>query len=74
MTTQSEAILEEILVEQLQGLGYSKVVIKDEADLVANLKSQLEKHNKKTLSENEFKQVLQHLSKGSTSVFLIRNN
>lgn len=65
MTTQSEAILEEILVEQLQGLGYSKVVIKDETDLVANLKSQLEKHNKKTLSENEFKQVLHHLSKGN---------
>lgn len=65
MTTQSEAILEEILVEQLQGLGYSKVVIKDEADLITNLKSQLEKHNKKTLSENEFKQVLHHLSKGN---------
>ncbi|MEQ8554386.1 MAG: type I restriction endonuclease subunit R [Cyclobacteriaceae bacterium] len=65
MTTQSEAILEENLVRQLQSLGYEKVTIKDEADLVANLKSQLEKHNKRTLSEAEFKQVLNTLSKGN---------
>ncbi len=65
MTTQPEAILEDNLVKQLQELGYTKVIIKDEADLVANLKSQLEKHNNKALSENEFKQVLNHLSKGN---------
>ena len=65
MTTQPEAILELNLVSQLEELGYAKVVIKDEADLIANLKKQLEKHNKTTLSEAEFKQVLNHLSKGN---------
>ena len=65
MTTQPEAILELNLVSQLEELGYSKVIIKDEADLIANLKKQLEKHNKTTLSEAEFKQVLNHLSKGN---------
>lgn len=65
MTTQPEAILEENLVKQLQELGYAKVAIKDEVDLIANLKTQLEKHNNKTLTDNEFKQVLNHLSKGN---------
>lgn len=65
MTTQSEAVLEANLVKQLESLGYAKVAIKDESDLVENLKSQLEKHNSKTLSKDEFKQVLNHLSKGN---------
>ena len=37
MTTQPEYILEENLVEQLQDLGYAKVNIKDETELIANL-------------------------------------
>jgi hypothetical protein len=41
LTTQPEAILEESLVKQLQELGYAKVVIKDEVDLIANLKTHL---------------------------------
>jgi len=65
MTTQPEAILEQNLVNSLEELGYKKVVLKDESDLIINLKSQLEKHNNKTFSENEFKQVLNHLSKGN---------
>ncbi len=65
MTTQPEYILEENLVNQLQQLGYEKVTIKDEQDLILNLKSQLEKHNKTFFSENEFVQILQQLSKGS---------
>ncbi len=65
MSTQSEQILEENLVAQLQDLGYSKVTITDEDGLIANLKRQLEKHNKTTLSANEFKQVLNDLSKGN---------
>ncbi|MCP4176254.1 MAG: type I restriction endonuclease subunit R, partial [bacterium] len=65
MTAQSEYILEENLVKQLQELGYSKVIIKDEDDLISNLKAQLEKHNNRSLSEAEFKQVLNHLSKGN---------
>lgn len=65
MTTQPEAILENNLVSQLQELGYAKVNIKDEVDLVLNLKAQLEKHNKISLTEDEFKQILNHLSKGN---------
>ncbi len=65
MPTQSEAILEDNLVKQLRALGYIKVTIKDEENLVANLKTQLEKHNQKNLSDNEFKQVLNTLSKGN---------
>lgn len=65
MNTQSEYSLEENLINQLQELGYSKVVIKDESDLIANLKIQLGKHNKTTLSDAEFKQVLNQLAKGN---------
>jgi type I restriction enzyme, R subunit len=65
MTKQPEYILEENLVTQLIALGYNKVSIKDEADLIANLKTQLEKHNSVTLTDAEFKQVLNHLSKGN---------
>lgn len=65
MTKQPEYILEENLVSQLQELGYSKVVIKDEADLILNLKSQLENHNKASYTDNEFKQILNQLSKGN---------
>ncbi len=65
MTTQSEYILEENLVKQLVGLGYKKVAIKDEVDLISNLKTQLEKHNNCSLSKAEFKQVLNDLSKGN---------
>ncbi|NDV17714.1 HsdR family type I site-specific deoxyribonuclease [Muricauda sp. TY007] len=65
MTTQPEYILEENLVEQLQDLGYTKVSIKDEVELLANLKSQLEKHNRTTYSEAEFRQIRNQLSKGN---------
>ncbi|SDF11272.1 type I restriction enzyme, R subunit [Pricia antarctica] len=65
MTTQPEYILEENLVNQLKELGYKKVVIKDEAALIKNLKNKLEKHNKATYSESEFKQILNVLSKGN---------
>tara|TARA_E500000318_G_scaffold111893_2_gene132437 strand:+ start:3015 stop:5849 length:2835 start_codon:yes stop_codon:yes gene_type:complete len=65
MTTQPEYILEENLVEQLQELGYTKVNIKDEVELLANLKKQLEKHNKASFSEAEFRQILNQLSKGN---------
>ncbi len=65
MTTQSEYILEENLVQQLVDLGYKKVIIKDENDLITNLKSQLEKHNSCSLTDSEFKQVLNQVSKGN---------
>ena len=71
MTTQPEQILENNLIAQLQKLGYKSVVIKDEKDLLANLKSQLEIHNsvksdgRLTLSENDFKQILNYINKGN---------
>jgi type I restriction enzyme R subunit len=65
MAKQPEQILEEQLVEQLKKLNYSLVHIKDEKELIANLKSQLEKHNNITFSNTEFEKVLNILSKGS---------
>ncbi len=65
MTTQPEQILENNLVSQLQKLGYKNTVIKDENDLLANLKSQLEVHNKTELSENDFKKILNFINKGN---------
>lgn len=65
MSKQPELILEEQLVEQLQKLNYSLVLIRDEKELIANLKSQLEKHNNIKFSNSEFEKVLNILSKGS---------
>ena len=65
MNKQSEQALEDNLVKQLISLGHSFVTIKDETDLLANLKAQLEKHNNIKLSENEFKQVLIKLNSGN---------
>ena len=65
ISTQPEQVLENQLVAQLQKLKYEKVIIKDENALTANLKTQLEKHNNITFSENEFERVLNILSKGS---------
>ena len=65
MTIQPEQILENKLIEQLKGLKYQYVTIKDEVDLLVNLKVQLEKHNGLTLTKKEFAQVINHLSKGS---------
>lgn len=65
MTSQPEQILEDNLVVQLQRLGYKKVVIHNEEQLLTNLKSQLELHNKTTLSHNEFKQILNFINKGN---------
>jgi len=73
MSHQSEQVLEDQLVAQLQRLGYAFVSIKDEKELIANLKAQLEIHNQDALtrtggskfSEQEFKKVLNILSKGS---------
>lgn len=73
MSKQSEQILEEQLIAQLQKLGYGYVVIKDEKDVLLNLKGQLEKHNNTALAktgnaqftQTEFERVLNLLSKGS---------
>ena len=68
MTSQSELILEQNLISQLAANGYDKVTIKDETDLLANLKKQLEKHNNKVFSDSDFKQIINHLSK-SNNIF-----
>jgi len=65
MAKQPEQILEEQLVSQLQKLGYGLVQLKDEQDLLGNLKQQLEKHNNIEFSKTEFEKVLNILSKGS---------
>jgi type I restriction enzyme R subunit len=65
MAKQPEQILEEQLVAHLQKLGYGLVQLKDEQDLLGNLKQQLEKHNNIQFSKAEFEKVLNILSKGS---------
>ncbi|MDX8339738.1 type I restriction endonuclease subunit R [Draconibacterium sp. IB214405] len=65
MTAQPEQILENNLVAQLIQLGYKKVEIKDESDLLSNFKQQLEVHNKTSLSENDFRQILNYINKGN---------
>lgn len=65
MSSQPEYILEQKLIEQLYALGHKAVKISDESDLIKNLKSQLEIHNKKKFSEKEFEKILNHLSKGN---------
>lgn len=68
MTSQSELILEQNLISQLAANGYDKVTIKDESELLVNLKKQLEKHNNKVFSDSDFKQIINHLSK-SNNIF-----
>ncbi len=65
MTTQPEQQLENNLVKNLIGLGHETVKIKTESDLLTNLKTQLEKHNKTSFSEAEFKKIVIHLGKGN---------
>ena len=68
MNIQSEYELEQDLVKQLSTeLGYTKVKITNEQELYANLRTQLAKHNKIELTDNEFKKILNHLQ-----VFFLR--
>jgi type I restriction enzyme R subunit len=66
MTVQSEYQLENELIAQLQGLGYATVTIKDESQLLSNLKTQIEHANGlPPLSETEWKQVISFLNTGT---------
>jgi type I restriction enzyme R subunit len=65
MSHQSEAILENNLIEQLVGLEYIAVKIQDGDALVSNLKSQLEVFNQTTFTAKEFDAILNHLAKGN---------
>lgn len=65
MTKQPEQILENKLVQQLTELGYGYIKIADEKELLTNLKTQLEVHNKTTFTDKEFERILNHLNKGN---------
>ena len=65
MSRQPELILEEKLVQQLTELGYGLVHLRNETEVIANLKTQLEKHNGIRFTDTEFEKVLNILSKGS---------
>ena len=67
---ESEAMLEERFIEQLQSMGYERIKIKNEEELNANFKLQLEKLNKKVLNgkpltDEEFERILIYLDSGS---------
>ena len=65
MTTQSENALEAALIAQLNGMEYASIVIDDEAAMLANLKRQIEIHNKDiSFTNNEFERILNHLNTG----------
>lgn len=65
MGHQSEAQLENNLIQQLVGLGYTLVTIADGSALVANLQRQLEVFNDTTFTAKEFDAILNHLAKGN---------
>lgn len=65
MSTQSEYALEAALITQLNGMEYASVVIEDETAMLANLKRQLEIHNKDIqFTNNEFDRILNHFNTG----------
>lgn len=64
-SVQSEQALENQLITQLELLGYERVAVNNEPALLANLKSQLENHNKTTFSGTEFQRITNHLQKGT---------
>lgn len=73
MSIQSEAALEAGLIATLQQMDYEYVQIAEEDNLQANFKRQLEKHNRKRLSEHgrteftseEFEKILIYLAGGT---------
>ncbi|SON51141.1 Type-1 restriction enzyme R protein [Vibrio tapetis subsp. tapetis] len=65
MAYQSEQQLEDNLIAQLCTQGFEAIALKDNAELEANLKTQLEKVNECSLSDIEFRQVLGKLEKGN---------
>jgi type I restriction enzyme, R subunit len=65
MVHQSEAELEEQLIQQLQKLDYERVKLSDINGVKANLKAQLGRFNNTTFSEKEFNAILNHLDAGN---------
>lgn len=66
MNAQPEQLLENNLIDQLTQLGYQRIVLNNETEVVGNFKRQIEKHNKVSLTETEFKQILIYINKGNT--------
>ncbi len=66
MCHQTEAQIEQQLLEALVRDDYTLVNITNEKQLLANLKLQLEKHNDIQFSQSEFNLVLNYLSGGSS--------
>ncbi|XKT74349.1 MAG: type I restriction endonuclease subunit R [Patescibacteria group bacterium UBA2163] len=64
MTHQSEAQLEKSLIERLTRLGFEPVVVEESAAFEANLRSQLEKFNNTTFSDDEWSRIMNYLMKG----------
>ena len=62
---QGELALENQLIKQLTAIGYSTVDVQSEESLLANLKAQIEKRKNTSLSDLEFKKVLNILNKGT---------
>ena len=65
MSTQSEFILEENLIKRLSNNGYEIIKIKNEEELIANFKIQLERLNRCNLTDEEFNKILLFLDQGS---------
>ena len=73
MVTQSEEILEQGLIKTLQEMSYEYISIKEEENLYANFKLQLEKHNRNELAlhgresftDKEFDKILLYLEGGT---------
>lgn len=68
MSSESEQMLEDKLIEQLVEMGYQKVSVRTEDQLIVNLKTQLEVLNKTSLTDGEFQQILTYITK-SPSIF-----
>ena len=70
---QSEEVLEQGLIKTLKEMGYEYIPIKEEENLWANFKMQLEKHNRKELAlhgrdhltDKEFDKILLYLEGGT---------
>ena len=73
MVTQSEQVLESGLIKTLMEMNYEYISIKEEDNLYANFKKQLEKHNKRELSlhkrkhftNKEFEKICIYLEGGT---------
>lgn len=73
MVSQSEQVLESSLIKTLEGMNYEYISIKEEENLYANFKIQLEKHNRKELAlhnrthftDKEFEKICIYLEGGT---------